>query len=69
MTLRLNTPGPDVDETDRLDYELEDYFAFRWWPLAELQASTDRFYPGQLPTLITPLLQGEPVEEPFELWS
>ena len=23
-------PSPDVDESGRLDYEREDYFAFRW---------------------------------------
>jgi 8-oxo-dGTP pyrophosphatase MutT (NUDIX family) len=69
MVLRLDVPGPDLDVSGRLDYELEDYFAYRWWPLADVLTSQERFYPGQLPTLITPLLQGEPVDEPFEIWS
>ncbi len=69
VAVRLNGPGPDVDETERMDYELEDYFGFRWWPRAEVEGSSERFYPGQLPTLIGPLLRGEEVDEPFELWS
>ncbi|MET8366470.1 MULTISPECIES: NUDIX domain-containing protein [unclassified Micromonospora] len=69
VAVRLNGPGPDVDEADRLDYEREDYFGFRWWPLPEVAASGERFYPGQLPRLITPFLAGEQIDEPFELWS
>ncbi|SCF15576.1 ADP-ribose pyrophosphatase YjhB, NUDIX family [Micromonospora coriariae] len=69
VAVRLDGPGPDVDETDRLDYELEDYFGFRWWPLPEVVASSARFYPGQLPRLITPFLAGEEIDEPFELFS
>ncbi|MET8253644.1 NUDIX domain-containing protein [Micromonospora sp. NPDC005197] len=69
VAVRLNGPGPDVDEADRLDYEREDYFGFRWWPLPEVVASEERFYPGQLPRLITPFLAGEQIDEPFELWS
>ncbi|MGA4731650.1 NUDIX hydrolase [Micromonospora taraxaci] len=69
VTVRLASPGPDVDEAHRLDYEREDYFGFRWWPLHEVVASTQRFYPGQLPRLITSFLDGEEIDEPFELWS
>ncbi|MGC5285068.1 NUDIX hydrolase [Micromonospora sp. DT231] len=69
VSVRLTGPGPDVDEAHRLDYEREDYFDFRWWPLPEVVASPDRFYPGQLPRLITPFLAGEEIDEPFELWS
>ncbi|WP_430501497.1 NUDIX hydrolase [Micromonospora trifolii] len=69
VVVRLAGPGPDVDETHRLDYELEDYFSFRWWPLPEVVASRERFYPGQLPRLITPFLAGTEIDEPFELWS
>ncbi|MBT0773388.1 NUDIX domain-containing protein [Kineosporia sp. J2-2] len=69
VLLRLDGSGPDVDETGRLDYELEDYFGYRWWPLADIPVSRERFYPGRLPGLIGPLLRGEQVDEPFELWS
>ncbi|MER7460640.1 NUDIX domain-containing protein [Micromonospora sp. NPDC126480] len=69
VTVRLDRPGPDVDETDRLDYEREDYFGFRWWPVDEVVADGGRFYPGRLPKLLTKFLAGEEIDEPFELWS
>ena len=66
---RLDVAGPDIDGTERLDYEVEDYFGFRWWPVAEIVSSGERFYPGRLPELLTPFLAGEEIDEPFELWS
>jgi 8-oxo-dGTP pyrophosphatase MutT (NUDIX family) len=69
VTLRLLIPGPDVDESRRLDYEREDYHDFRWWPTAEILSSSERFYPGQLPALLGRFLHGEEINEPFELWS
>lgn len=69
VTLRLGAPGPDVDESLRKDYEVEDYFGFRWWPVAEVIDSSERFYPGRLPTLLRAFLDGEEIDEPFELWS
>lgn len=69
VALRLPVPGPDVDESQRLDYEREDYFDFRWWPLPELRDSGARFYPGRLPVLLDPFLGGEEIDEPFELFS
>jgi 8-oxo-dGTP pyrophosphatase MutT (NUDIX family) len=58
-----------VDVSGQLAYELEDYAESRWWPVAELRASTGRFYPGRLATLIDTHLRGEPIDEPDELWS
>jgi 8-oxo-dGTP pyrophosphatase MutT (NUDIX family) len=69
VMLRLRTPRPDVDEAQRLDYEREDYFGFRWWPRSEVLSSSERFYPGQLPALLDAFLHGEQINEPFELWS
>jgi 8-oxo-dGTP pyrophosphatase MutT (NUDIX family) len=69
VQLRLPVPGPDVDESGRLDYEREDYFAFRWWPTTEIVNSGERFYPGQLPALLGAFLDGAEINEPFELWS
>ena len=69
VTLQLHVPGPDVDEAQRLDYEREDYFGFRWWPRPEILSSSERFYPGRLPALLDAFLRGEQINEPFELWS
>lgn len=67
--VRLDEPGPDVDETERFDYEKEDYFGFRWWSIADVVASKDVFYPRNLPGLLTSFLAGDEIDEPFELWS
>ena len=69
MQVKLTYPGPAIDEAGRFDYEREDYFAFRWWPIAEVAASAERFYPGALPALLGEFLAGEAIDEPFELWS
>jgi 8-oxo-dGTP pyrophosphatase MutT (NUDIX family) len=69
VAVRLPGAGPDVDGSGRMDYEVEDYFDHRWWPVAEVVASRDRFYPGRLPELLPALLAGDEVDEPFELWS
>ncbi len=69
VTVRLKTVGPAVDESRRLDYEKEDYFDFRWWPVPEVIASTARFYPGLLPKLLDRFLAGVEIDEPFEVWS
>ncbi|HZG93190.1 MAG TPA: NUDIX domain-containing protein [Mycobacteriales bacterium] len=69
VLVRLTGVGPAVQEDGRLDYEKDDYVDFRWWPVAEVRASAERFYPGRLPELLPALLAGSPVDEPFELWS
>jgi 8-oxo-dGTP pyrophosphatase MutT (NUDIX family) len=69
VEVRLTGPGPDVDGSTRLDYELEDYFGFRWWPIPQILTSTDQFYPRRLPQLLTRFLDGEEITEPLEVWS
>jgi len=69
VTARLATVGPEVDESGRFDYEKEEYFGYRWWPVGSVIASRERFYPGRLPTLLPRFLSGEEIAEPFELWS
>lgn len=69
VLLRLAVAGPPIDESRRLDYELEDYFGHRWWPTPDVVGSDERFYPGRLPVLLRPFLDGEQIHEPFELWS
>ncbi|TDV57239.1 NUDIX domain-containing protein [Actinophytocola oryzae] len=60
---------PAVDVSAQLDYERASYLGLRWWPRDELLATTQRCYPGRLPELLPALLAGEPVDEPFEVWS
>lgn len=69
VTVRLPAPGPDIDESQRLDYEKEDYFDYRWWPVPDVLISSERFYPGKLPALLGAFLNGREIDEPFELWS
>lgn len=69
VEVRLDHAGDLIDETGRLDYEREDYFDFRWWPIPEVVASSELFYPRSLPRLLTGFLAGEKLSEPFELWS
>ncbi|MDM4718760.1 NUDIX domain-containing protein [Micromonospora sp. WMMA1363] len=69
VPVRLDVPGPDVDETHRLSYELECYFGFRWWSVTDVVSGDARFYPGRLPELLPGFLAGDEIDEPFELWS
>jgi 8-oxo-dGTP pyrophosphatase MutT (NUDIX family) len=69
VTIRLSAPGPGIDESQRLDYEKEDYSGYRWWPVPEVLTSSERFYPGQLSALLSAFLDGQEIDEPFELWS
>jgi 8-oxo-dGTP pyrophosphatase MutT (NUDIX family) len=69
VTTRISLHAPSMDASRRLDYELDDYFDFRWWLRREITHSTERFYPGRLPALLDAFLDGEEIDEPFELWS
>ena len=66
---RLEVSEPAIVEEGRADYEVEDYFGHRWWPLSELVDSDDRFYPRSLPVLIGDFLAGAEIDEPIEFWS
>jgi 8-oxo-dGTP pyrophosphatase MutT (NUDIX family) len=68
-TVTLSIEAPVVDGALRVGYESEDYFAYRWWPVEEVVDSAERFYPGQLARLLRPHLRGEPIDEPYEVWS
>jgi 8-oxo-dGTP pyrophosphatase MutT (NUDIX family) len=69
VEVRLDVPGSAIDEAERLDYEKEDYFDFRWWGIGDVVGSSERFYPGRLPVLLRRFLDGEAIDEPFELFS
>jgi 8-oxo-dGTP pyrophosphatase MutT (NUDIX family) len=69
VTARLDHRGAEPDVSGQLDYEREDYSSSRWWPVAEVIASRERFYPGRLPEYLAAHLRGDDIDEPFELWS
>ncbi|MEV6695389.1 NUDIX domain-containing protein [Micromonospora sp. NPDC051196] len=69
VAVRLDHKGEAVDGAGRFDYEREDYFDYRWWPIADVVASSEQFYPRSLPQLLTRFLAGHEIDEPFELWS
>jgi 8-oxo-dGTP pyrophosphatase MutT (NUDIX family) len=69
VQVQLEGDGPAIDESGRLDYELEDYFDHRWWPAREVLESSELFYPRSLPQLLARFLGGEELDEPVELFS
>lgn len=69
VEVRLDAPGTAIDEAERLDYEKEDYFDFRWWSISDVIGSPELFYPRSLPALLQHFLAGGEIDEPFELWS
>lgn len=69
VAVRLNESAPEIRNADQSAAEQENYLGFRWWPVAEIESSTERFYPGRLPALIRRFLEGEQIEEPFEFFS
>lgn len=69
VVVTLDRVGPEPVRDGRTAEELEDYVGHRWWPVHELEASRDRFFPGALPALVGRLLAGETIVEPFEWWN
>ena len=68
VEVRLQTPGPAIDTSRQLDYEQAAYFDHRWWPVGEVIASAELFYPRSLPRRLAPLLAGQAVEDPLQVW-
>jgi len=56
-----------VSAANQLDYEREAYGLGRWWPLAEIAASDEVFFPEGLGGLLAPLLAGAIPAEPVKL--
>lgn len=66
---RLTRSAPTVGGGARTPEEREEYLGHRWWPVAEVASSTQRFFPGRLPALLPRFLAGERIDEPFEHWN
>ena len=58
-------PAPD----GRTPEELDEYVGHRWWTVAEIAGSRERFFPGRLPDLLEAFLDGREIDEPFDLWN
>jgi 8-oxo-dGTP pyrophosphatase MutT (NUDIX family) len=65
----LQAARPPITGTGRTAEELADYTGSRWWEVAELLASSERFYPGRLRELLPAFLAGAELTEPFERWN
>jgi 8-oxo-dGTP pyrophosphatase MutT (NUDIX family) len=67
--VRLHRPGPVVNQAEQQEHEVDTFFGFAWWSVAEIENSEERFYPGRLPELVGRFLGGEQIDEPFEYFS
>ena len=66
---RLPEVAPAVMSAQRVAFENEDLFGFRWWMTQEIIGSEQTFYPRRLPELLPLFLAGEQFEEPEEVWE
>jgi 8-oxo-dGTP pyrophosphatase MutT (NUDIX family) len=69
VTVQLDAYAPPVTDGGRTAEELAEYVEARWWNVADVIASTERFYPGRLPELLPAVLAGAEIAEPFERWN
>ena len=69
VAVDLEADQPTVTDGGRTPEELEEYSEARWWPLADVLSSSERFYPGRLPQLLPAFLAGADLSEPFERWN
>lgn len=69
LAVRLPSRGGPIDTAEQLGTEREDYPDHRWWPVSDVVASEDHFYPGRLPQFLPRLLAGERIAEPLEVFS
>ncbi|HSR85420.1 MAG TPA: NUDIX domain-containing protein [Streptosporangiaceae bacterium] len=69
VAVDIDADAPPVADGGRTAEEAEEYVDARWWEVAEVLASTERFYPGRLPDLLPAFLAGAELTEPFERWN
>jgi 8-oxo-dGTP pyrophosphatase MutT (NUDIX family) len=46
VIVRLDEAAPDVEDSQRVDYESVDHFGYRWWAVDEIVCSDQQFYPA-----------------------
>jgi len=69
VDIRLRDRRPVVDGSQQLPDEFDTFLGAKWWSVAEVETSHERFFPGRLPSLLRPFLEGEQIHEPFEFFS
>jgi hypothetical protein len=71
VVLAARVPGhePTISADGRTENERDIYVDTRWWPVPDILASRERFYPGRLPELLPAFLAGQTIDEPFEFWN
>jgi len=69
VAVDLDADAPLITEGGQTAEEAEEYVDARWWEVAEVLASSERFYPGRLPELLPAFLAGAELTEPFERWN
>lgn len=69
VVARVRGSGPVPAREGRTPDELEEYVGHRWWDVADIAASSERFFPSRLPGLLTGFLAGDVIDEPFDLWN
>ena len=69
VLIRLDGTGPDLDTSQQLPDEQEDYIGYAWLPVDEVIGSSEPFYPGRLPLLLADFLAGVDIDEPFERFN
>ena len=66
---RLAAVKPQLASSGRTPEEQEQILDALWWPVSDIAASSERFYPGALAALLPRFLAGEELDEPFEYWN
>ncbi len=61
------TENPEVDVTGQDKFESDVMVEHRWWPLADLDQTTDKVYPNGLAGYVRQLLKAGPPEKPLQL--
>jgi 8-oxo-dGTP pyrophosphatase MutT (NUDIX family) len=69
VTVDIDADQPAITDGGRTAEELEEYSGARWWHVADVLSSAERFYPGRLPQLLPAFLAGADLSEPFERWN
>jgi 8-oxo-dGTP pyrophosphatase MutT (NUDIX family) len=69
VAVDIDADRPRVTDGGRNPEELAEYTEARWWQVADVLSSSERFYPGRLPQLLPAFLAGADLSEPFERWN